>query len=544
MKSLLAGVLVVVMAGPAAAFQEGIYVASWRAGQYTTGVGKGALDGVPETGASWIAVVRPRFQRTIFETSMQRELDALGQTHRSPTDADIEAVVSWAHGKGLKVMLVPHVKVLASGEWKGMIGDGFGEADWSAWFGSYQAVIAEEAALAKRLGVDQLCLGNELRNTSHREGEWREVIATARAGFSGPLTYAAHHDEVYRIAWWDALDAIGVDAYWDLVQTNDATVEDLEGAWRPHARRLRDLSRRFDKTVIFTEVGFRSVDGAATKPWDFSEGATVDAQEQADAYESVFRAFFDAPWVGGIYWWAWDLDGHGGATDTGYTPQGKPAEDVLRRWFAGERPEAHDWVYRDETGAGWRASAWSGSLDLEAAGGRLGSLAVRAEIEALGGVSFEHPGLAAAGRNAIEFFLRGDAKALMLTVEANGQECTAELGEYVVGRERGWLQLRVPVSHLAGAEGRVRIHVQDVSGTDTTLWLDAVRLVEHAPVEDPVGHLAGLFDLSGFFDALARLLGSGRSASVDSGDQGTGPRASAGEIGDASGILGALGRQR
>ena len=32
-------------------------------------------------------------------------------------------------------------------------------------------------------------------------------------------------------------------------------------------------------------------------------------------------------------WWEWDAN-PGGPGDFGYSPKGKPAEDVLRAWFA------------------------------------------------------------------------------------------------------------------------------------------------------------------------------------------------------------------
>lgn len=59
----------------------------------------------------------------------------------------------------------------------------------------------------------------------------------------------------------------------------------------------------------------------------------------ARAYEAFFRAWWDEPWLAGAFLWKWFLEargrGWGGerAWDTGFTPQGKPAEAVIRRWY-------------------------------------------------------------------------------------------------------------------------------------------------------------------------------------------------------------------
>jgi hypothetical protein len=54
-----------------------------------------------------------------------------------------------------------------------------------------------------------------------REKEWRRVIAAVRGVTSARLTYAANFDAYQRVAFWDALDAIGIQAYFPL--TDKAT---------------------------------------------------------------------------------------------------------------------------------------------------------------------------------------------------------------------------------------------------------------------------------------------------------------------------------
>jgi hypothetical protein len=62
---------------------------------------------------------------------------------------------------------------------------------------------------------------------------------------------------------------------------------------------------------------------------------------QANAYEALFRVFAHEPWWDGVFWWLWRADATAGGTgDSDFTPHGKPAEAVLRRWYGAESSAA------------------------------------------------------------------------------------------------------------------------------------------------------------------------------------------------------------
>jgi hypothetical protein len=74
------------------------------------------------------------------------------------------------------------------------------------------------------------------------------------------------------------------------------------------------------------------------RPWDWEASGEVDLAEQALCYQAVIRVFGEKPWFNGIYWWNWEPNPLlGGKADNGYTPQGKPAEVILNRWYCGDR---------------------------------------------------------------------------------------------------------------------------------------------------------------------------------------------------------------
>lgn len=314
-----------------AGFQKGMSYAAWWQGEYQQPWTDDTMQALAATGSNWIAIIVTCYQETHTSVSITCDLP------RTPTDADLTHAISQAHTLGLNVMLKPHLDLNNDpAHWRGQIGTGFTtEAEWAAWFDSYQAFVTHYAALAETEGVEQFSVGTELVGTSKREAEWRAVAAAVRNQFSGSLVYASNHGgEETSVTWWDAVDYIGVDAYYPLTAKNDPTLAELEAAWERPIAALEKLHDRYKKQIILTEIGYRSVDGANRQPWEWATPGEVDLQEQADSYRAALGSLWGRPWLAGIYWWNWDTNPEqGGPHDTGFTPHGKPAEEVLKAYY-------------------------------------------------------------------------------------------------------------------------------------------------------------------------------------------------------------------
>ncbi|MCU0244704.1 MAG: hypothetical protein MUE80_08230 [Acidobacteria bacterium] len=335
----LAAVLLLTTACPkapdgedAGGFQKGIAFTGYGGTAYEGSGPLQALDELAATGASWITVLATGFQTDIRATA----IDFTGP--RTQTDASIERIIAHARGRGLKVMLKPHVDLTDDPDhYRGEIGPGFTDADWAAWFASYRPFILHYAAMAERTGCELFCVGCELGTTAVHAAAWREIVAAVRGVYSGPLTYADNQVETSldAVSWWDAVDYIGQDAYPTLTAVTEPTVEDLLAGWTVFRARLQRLSENWDKPLILTEIGCRSVAGGAQNPWDWQRAGAPDMNVQAAFYEAACRAVDGRSWLRGMYWWEWSPDpDDGGPGDTGYTPHGKPAEGVLRAWYA------------------------------------------------------------------------------------------------------------------------------------------------------------------------------------------------------------------
>jgi hypothetical protein len=246
-----------------------------------------------------------------------------------------EKSIELAKTSGLKVMVKPQVYV--PGSWPGGI-DFESEAEWAAWEEEYRAYILPLVDLAAAHQVELFCIGTEFkRSTQVREAFWRALIKEIRHRFEGQLVYAANWDEFEAVPFWDALDYIGVDAYFPLLDAPTPSPQELEKAWRPIKKRLAALYRSWGRPVLFTEYGYLSVDGCASRTWELEQKVRqlpVNEQAQANAISALYSSFWQEPyWAGGFLWkWFPHMKGHEGYPEKDYTPQDKLAEDVLREW--------------------------------------------------------------------------------------------------------------------------------------------------------------------------------------------------------------------
>jgi hypothetical protein len=317
--------------------QKGISYACWDQGLYSLPDSDLSLAHLKETGADWISLIVTCYQDNLGST-------LISANETTPTDEDLIHALGRAHELGLKVMLKPHLDLANDpSHWRGQVGQAFTSAtEWSEWFASYQTFIDHYADLAAANSADQFCVGCELEGTTHRAADWRVIVAGIRSRYSGPIIYAGNHSgEEIGMTWWDAVDILGVDAYYPLSMKNNPTLQELKAAWQPLVSSLASLSAKWQKPLILTEIGYRSIDGAARHPWDWQITGKVDLQEQADCYQAALESVYDEPWFAGIYWWSWSPDPlEGGPDDDGYSPHDKPAEEILRAWFKGSGPQA------------------------------------------------------------------------------------------------------------------------------------------------------------------------------------------------------------
>jgi hypothetical protein len=241
-------------------------------------------------------------------------------------DAELRTAIRDAHAHHLAVLVKPHVWVPQS--WAGAVAMR-SQADWQMWFANYTTALTRIARVAENEKAEALAIGTELFGTTQRP-QWNDLIARTRAAFSGRLLYVAHNiEEAQAVPFWERLDAIGVSLYPPLGADDDGALR--RDTMRKVASRLDAVAAMVRKPLIVAEIGLRSAQGAAAKPWESAEErATLpDPTLQADVLRD-WLAILDRPTVEGVMVWRWFTDPEaGGLADTDFTVQGKPAERVL-----------------------------------------------------------------------------------------------------------------------------------------------------------------------------------------------------------------------
>lgn len=284
-----------------------------------------------DLGVSWISQTPFGWAPSLTSTEVRFSGD---RGMWGETDAGLAKTAVAARALGIKTLLKPHLWV-RHGAWQGDIAFST-DAEWAAWFASYEAFIVHYAELAEASGVDALAVGTELAKTSGRTADWKKLIARVRGVFHGRLTYCANwNEEIEQVGFWDALDFIGVQAYYPLATTDDPDKLEILAAWAPIAKKLEALGRRTGRPVVFTEVGFKSHAGALKEPWVWDTTGAVDYDLQRDAYAAMFETFWARPWFGGTFVWKWHPTPRSAArAERDFTPQGKPALAVIKAWYS------------------------------------------------------------------------------------------------------------------------------------------------------------------------------------------------------------------
>lgn len=224
----------------------------------------------------------------------------------TPRTKNLEGAIRIARRLGLKVILRPYVDPL-SGGWRGQLEP----SSIDLWFANYRKFIFKYADVAREAGASGFVVGTELTSLAGYETQWRALIGGVRARFKGFVTYQSNWGvELQIVRWWDAVDAISIAAYHPLASTYPYTVDQLIAGWYgtdplstgwfPQIEAVHD---EFQRPVLFTEIGYRTVEGSAIRPWDIEYTAPFSEQAQIQGYEAALQVWYRVPWVRGFHWW-------------------------------------------------------------------------------------------------------------------------------------------------------------------------------------------------------------------------------------------------
>lgn len=239
-----------------------------------------------------------------------------------------------AHARGLQVMVKPQVWI-GGGGFTGTYDPG-SEAAWVELENSYFNYIIHFAKLAQREKVELYCIGTEWKVfMQKRPAFWERLIDSVRVQYSGKLTYAGNWDAYAGFPHWHKLDYIGIDAYFPISEAQTPTVAQIMAGWQSTKAEIKKVQRRYNKPVLFTEYGYRSMDYCAKAPWESGRQASRNQQAQLNAYEGFYKSMWQESWFAGGFLWKWHSphEKAGGANNNRFTPQNKSAEAIVKKWY-------------------------------------------------------------------------------------------------------------------------------------------------------------------------------------------------------------------
>lgn len=286
---------------------------------------------VQEIGANWVTLMPFGYMSSAadslvrFDTSWQWE---------GETTLGLETAIPLFKAAKIKLMLKPQIWI-SKGVYTGKINPPNQRA-WQELKSSYRAFILHFAQLAEKHKLSLFCIGTELSSMVKEDPQfWRTLIREVRAVYHGKLVYAENWDQYQAVPFWDALDYIGINAYFPLKGDRGLTVEAIKQRWRKISSPMSRMSATFDRPILFTEMGYRSITNPLSRPWDYSKGQAYNPEMQAMALAALLDYFTAQAWWKGGFVWKWFPDhvNAGGKNHTGFSPQNKLAEDVLRTYF-------------------------------------------------------------------------------------------------------------------------------------------------------------------------------------------------------------------
>lgn len=281
------------------------------------------LKEIKATGSPWVSLTFTVFQENNYADSIQIP----------PIDGafwqQIEKTITQAKALDLKVLVFPIVllKQPLYREWRGTLRP----LSFDAWYESYELLMTQVAQMAAITNADMLSVGSEFSSLDRAPQRWLHVIRTIKQHYTGALMYSANWDTIQRIEFQEELDFLGMTGYFDLTKKKNPTVEELVRAWQPIKKDFKKWQKEKNIPLIFSELGYTSQDGSNMHPWNYMLPNVQDFQEQKDCYTAFTKVWENEEALYGVFFYEWF--GKGGKEDFGYTPRGKPALKVAKKWF-------------------------------------------------------------------------------------------------------------------------------------------------------------------------------------------------------------------
>jgi hypothetical protein len=311
---------------------DGFVFVLWT--DYTDDAINAFLARIKQTGAHSLTVPLFGCQSTITSSDVG-SCDLMAERFRGNGVMDLlagsrdkaEHIAQLAIQAGFQTTFLPIVAT-PQWDWRGT----FAPTDVAGWFKSYETWIKGVAADANSLGMKELIVGSEFSILYQYSAQWTQLLSDMHQVFTGPLIVTVNWGQLDG-GFWDQADAIGVSEYYPLSTSNSPTQNDLNKGAEAVKSTILAAGKKYKRPIYLTEVGFPSTVAAAKVPWTALSTDAIDYSLQAECFQAFSNAWSGETALARMAVWATG-DDSGPDYDYSYEILGKPAEDVMKNFFA------------------------------------------------------------------------------------------------------------------------------------------------------------------------------------------------------------------
>lgn len=289
----------------------------------------------------WVTLVSWAYQDDVDSPILRHHSGDSIQMRK--TDSSWIARINLIRDSGLKVFVKPHIWISdpSDGKWRSDVFPGSTD-HWEEWKNGYRDYIHRYARIAEKTNAEMFCVGTELSMLSvEKSAFWESLIQEIRSIYSGKITYAANwYDEYEHVSFWEHLDYIGIQAYFPLVKNKYPSIEQISKGWNRYLPTLESIHKRYNRKILFTEMGYKSTADSAIKPWEWLEDPSLpeksfSLETQTNCYVAFFDKVWHRDWFAGVHIWQIRDDYREWLEmpNLDFIPMGKPAEKIIAEAF-------------------------------------------------------------------------------------------------------------------------------------------------------------------------------------------------------------------
>ena len=96
---------------------------------------------------------------------------------------------------------------------------------------------------------------------------------------------------------------------------------------------LEAMAKRYNKQILITEVGYRSVESSSLTPWIHNNPEEMSSEStQNILIDHMLGAIYQSDWIIGSFVWNYPYEIRG-QHKTDFSIRNKPAFDTISKWY-------------------------------------------------------------------------------------------------------------------------------------------------------------------------------------------------------------------